>query len=180
MKNVWVVFIVLCFNLFGQNSSTFIVPESSMLKKLGTGDSLTYYQCHVEEAIQQMTTASGQTLTGKSQKYSITEKYVLYKTEQGYRANYYTSSLNVFPNRKFSGLKIRERPYWNFKKEKNLDLTEQDIKILLALENKGRQAIEYDYVINKYNTNQVIIKQRKDFRQLVIDGNHIISKLIIH
>lgn len=178
MKHVWILFVVFCYNARSQNNTTIVIPEGSMLKKLDVGDSLTYYQCHVEEAIQQMTTVSGQTITGKSQKYSITEKYVLYRTEQGYRANYYTSSLNVLPNRKFSGLKIRERPYWNFKKEKTFDLNEQDVKILLALENKGREAIEYDYVINKYNTNQLIIKQKKDFRQLVIEGDLVISKLI--
>lgn len=175
MKNLWICLITLCGHAFSQTSE---IHAKTMLARLKAGDSLTYYQCHVEEAVQQMTTASGQTLTGKSQKYSITEKYVLYKTEAGYSVNYYSSSLNVFPNRKFSGLKIRERSYWNFKKEKSFDLNEQDVKILLALENKGREAMEYDYAINKYNTNQLIIKQKKDFKQLVIEGDYFVSKLI--
>jgi hypothetical protein len=132
----------------------------------------------VEEAIQQVTTVSGQTLTGKAQKYSITEKFVLIREQNGFRVNYYTSSLVVFPNKKFSGLKIRERPYWAFKREKTKNLSEQDVKVFLALEKKGREAMEYDFAITRYTTNQIIIKHKKNFKQLVIDGNYVISKLI--
>jgi len=162
----------------GQGNDSIIIPASSMLKDLKPGDSITFYQCHVEEAIQQLATASGQTVTGKQQKYSITEKYVLIKTETGYDVKYYTSSLSVFPNKKFSGLKIRERPYWEFKKEKIFTMREQDLKVFIALEKKGREAIEYDFAITRYTTNQIIIKQRKNFKQLVIDGNYVISRLI--
>ena len=172
---IW--FLVSVFGSFAQNDSL-VIPASSILKNLKDGDSLTYYQCHVEEATQQLSTASGQTLTGKAQKYSITEKYVIKKKECNYSVNYYTSSLTVFPNKKFSGLKIREKSYWEFKKEKTFSLTEKDLKILIALEKKGREAIEYDYAITKYNTNQLIIKFGKDFKQLVIDGNYILSKLL--
>lgn len=75
-------------------------------------------------------------------------------------------------------LKIRERPYWSFKKEKTSELKEEDLKVFLALEKKGREAIEYDYAITRYTTNQIIIKKKKDFKQLVIEGNYVISKLI--
>jgi hypothetical protein len=170
-------FVVSVLGSFSQNDSI-VIPSSSILKNLKDGDSLIYYQCHVEEATQQLSTASGQTLTGKAQKYSITEKFVLKKKEQVFSIIYYTSSLAVFPNRKFSGLKIREKPYWNFKKEKEFVLSEKDLKILLALEKKGKEAIEYDYAITKYNTNQLIIRSTKDFKQLVIDGNYILSKLL--
>ena len=151
---------------------------NSILKKVKDGDSIVYYQCHVEEAVQQLSTASGQTLTGKPQKYTITEKYVIKKIANDYSVDYYTSSLTVFPNKKFSGLKIREKSYWEFKKEKTFSLNEKDLKILLALEKKGKEAIEYDYAITKYNTNQLIIKFGKDFKQLVIDGNYVMSKLL--
>ena len=106
---IW--FLVSVFGSFAQNDSL-VIPSSSILKNLKDGDSLIYYQCHVEEATQQLSTASGQTLTGKAQKYSITEKYVIKKNESNYSVNYYTSSLTVFPNKKFSGLKIREKSYW--------------------------------------------------------------------
>lgn len=153
---------------------------TGMLAGLRVGDSLTYYQCHVEEAVQQLSTASGQTLTGKARKYSITEKYVLHRTDTGYVVHYYTSSLNVFPNKKFSTLKIREKPYWDFKRESSAGLNEQDLRVLMALEKKGREAMEYDFAITQYTTNQIIIRQRKNFRQLVIEGNYVISKLIAH
>lgn len=169
-----------CLRVLAQTAGSNLVVEASMLRLLTPGDSIVYYQCHVEEATQQMTTVSGQTLTGKPQKYSITEKYVVYKTETGYSATYYTSSLNSLPNRKFSGLKIRERPYWAFKKEKTMILTDQDVLVLAALEKKGREAMEYDYAIDKYNTNQLIIKHKKNFKQLAIDGDFLITRLLKH
>lgn len=180
-KHVLFLLIVSSVCGFSQKGLDSLISNStSLLKNLGCGDSITYYQCHVEEAIQQLSTASGQTLTGNSQKYSITEKFVIYKTIENYQVNYYASSLTIFPNRKFSGLKIREKQYWNFKKEKNFVLSEQGLKVLLALEKKGKEAIEYDYAITKYNTNQVIIKLKKSFKQLVIDGDYVISKMIVY
>lgn len=162
----------------GQTFDSIVNASTSLLKIVQAGDSITYYQCHVEEGTQQLSTASGQTLIGAPEKYSITEKFVITKTSGSYVVNYYTSSLTVFPNKKFSGLKIRQRPYWNFKKEKEFVLSERDVKILLALESKGREAMEYDYPINKYTTNQLIIKHGKNFKQLVIDGNYVVSKLL--
>jgi len=176
-KSFLIALIVSFLGSYSQNDSL-VIPSSSILKNIKNGDSITYYQCHVEEAVQQLSTVSGQTLTGKAQKYSITEKFVLKKNGVGYSVNYYASSLTVFPNRKFSGLKIREKPYWEFKKEKEFVLTEKDLKILLALERKGKEAIEYDYAITKHNTNQLIIKSSKDFKQLVIEGNYVLSKLL--
>ena len=155
-----------------------VIPTTSILSEVKLGDSITYYQCHVETAVQQLYTASGQTLTGKPQKYSITEKYVLIKGPGGYSVNYYTSSLNVFPNRRFSGLKIREKAYWEFKKERAFNLSSREISALVALESKGREAMEYDYAITKYTTNQLIIRYRKNFKQLVIGDNYVLSKLI--
>lgn len=176
-KAFLILFLVSGFCVSAQTDSL-IIPANSILKDLKVGDSLTYYQCHVEEATQQLSTVSGQTLTGKQQKYTITEKYVVRKNADGYSANYYTASLNVFPNRKFSALKIREKPYWGFKKEKEFTLSDKDLKYFIALEKKGKEAMEYDYAITKYNTNQLIIRKGKNFKQLVIDGNYFLSKLV--
>jgi hypothetical protein len=150
-----------------------------MIGKMKETDSLVYYQCHVEEAIQQISTASGQTLTSAADKYSITEKFVLTKTDSLYKVRYYVSSMIILPNKRFSGLKIREKPYWNFKKLKEEILSEKDVKLLAALELKGKEPNEYDFAISKYNTNQMIVKKKKDFRQLNIDGDYLISKLIL-
>jgi hypothetical protein len=163
---------------FSQTQDSAAIAGSDFLKKLKAGDSVIYYQCHVEEGIQQLSTVSGQTLVGQTQKYTITEKYVLRWIGGKYLADYYTSSLTIFPNRKFSGLKIREKPYWDFKKEKTFVLTAQDLKVLAALENKGREAMEYDYPITKYTSNQLIIKAGKNFKQLVIEGRYVLSKLL--
>jgi hypothetical protein len=179
MKKGSLVFFVFCaLFLKAQSVDTLILNSTSILKNLKQSDSITYYQCHVEEAIQQLSTASGQTLTGNSQRYSITEKFVIKRLGEKYIASYYSSSLTILPNRKFSGLKIREKPYWNFKKEKDILLNANNIKVLLALERKGKDAIEYDYAITKYNTNQLIIKLKKDFKQLVIEGDYVLSKLL--
>jgi len=177
------IFCLIIFNYFysgAQPADSTLVLTGSVLKNVQVGDSITYYQCHVEEAVQQITTASGQTLTGKPDRYSITEKYVIRKTSSGYSVNYYSSAMTAFPNRRFSGLKVRERPYWLFKYEKTFVLNDHDIKVLLAFEKKGREAIEYDYAITKYTTNQLIIKHKKNFKQLVIDGNYVLSKMIAH
>jgi hypothetical protein len=179
MKQIlFTLILFVTFSVQSQGIDTRSIPPESMLQEINVGDSITYYQCHVEEAIQQLSTASGQTLTGQQQKYTITEKYVLIRTGDGYQVNYYTSSLNAFPNRKFSGLKIRERPYWAFKKDKAFSLNPEDLKVFIALEKKGREAIEYDFAVTRYTTNQLIIKHKKNFKQLVINGNYVISKLI--
>jgi hypothetical protein len=167
--------ITVSCTLYGQ---TFNIPATSILSTLGGQDSIIYYQCHVEETTQQVSTASGQTFTTQPQKYSITEKYIIKKDTAGYSVKYFISSMIVLPNRKFSALKIREKDYWNFKKEKEKHLAEKDLQVLVALENKGHEANEYDFVINKYNTNQLIIKKKKNFKQLVIEGNYILSKLL--
>lgn len=178
MKNFLIA--LLFFNLIAksQTVSTFSISNKSILYNLKINDSATYYQCHVEQAIQQISTINGQTLTSKPKKFTITEKFVVIKNDSvNYRVRYFTSSLVAFPNRKFSGLKIREKKYWEFKNENEFNLTQTNLKYLLALEFKGRETTEYDFAITKYTTNQLIIKTKKEFRQLVIDGDYILSQL---
>jgi hypothetical protein len=178
-NRVLIFFLALSANFFAQTS---VLPEAfqkTMIAKLKSGDSLVIYQCHVEEVEQQLATAGGQTLTTAPQKYTITEKFVIQRDSEQYKGKYFVSSMLVMPNRRFSGLKIREKDYWNFKKVKDFQLTEKGIKVLAAVEYKGKDLTEYDFIIDKYNTNQVIIRQRKDFRQVNIEGNYILSKLIV-
>lgn len=174
-----IVFFLRLFLVNGQAGDTSGLAQGTMLASLNIGDSLVYYQCRVQEAQVEVLTASGQTLNGTPQKCSVTEKFVLYKKQQGYELIYYTSALTDLPNRKFSGLKIRERPYWGFKKNKEVILNTGGLKLLEVIEKKGREAIEYDFVISKNNTNQIIIKQGKKFKQLVFDKNYSISKSLI-
>jgi len=163
---------------FSQNHDSLIVSSESLLKKITPADSVTYYQCHVEDVGIGLSTASGQTLSTAPKKCSITEKFVISKSTKGYKVRYYVSSLTVFPNRKFSGLKIREKDYWNFSFVKEQPLTYLQLQYLLALEKKGREATEYDYTVSKYTTNQVIVKHKKDFSQLILEGDYRIQKLV--
>ena len=175
-----IIVLLLFFNLVAksQTPGTFLVPQNSILYGLPLNDSATYYQCHVEQAVQQLSTVSGQTITSKPQKFTITEKFVVIKIDSAnYKVRYYTSSLTVFPNRKFSGLKIREKKYWEFKKESEFMLTQTNLKYLVALEAKGKETTEYDFAITKYTTNQLIIKTKKAFRQLVYEGDYVLSQL---
>lgn len=153
-------------------------PKNSIFYGFSERDSIIVYQCHVEKVKQSLTTASGQTFSASEQSVTITEKYVLYRKGDQYRYNYYTTGLNVFPNKKFSGLKIRERPYWQFQLAKSGAFTDRELLVFLALEKRGREAMEFDYGISRYNTNQVIFKRGRDFRQLVIDTDHVISRLL--
>lgn len=178
MKTIITLLFIFVTQFFFSQAKSFFIPPSSLLSSMNNHDSLVYYQCHVEEAIQQVATASGQTFTSSPEKYSITEKYVIIKDTSGYRVKHFISSVIILPNRKFSGLKIREKSYWNFKKEKETFLSEKELKILVALENKGREATEYDFAVSKYTTNQLIIKRKKNFKQLVIEGDYVLSKLL--
>lgn len=170
-------FLFIGSTAYSQPPDSLIAASQSYLKQIIAGDSLLYYQCHVEEASVSLSTASGQTISGNSQKYSITEKFVVVKELSQYRVRYYTSSYSNLPNRRFSGLKIREADYWNFKFQKEKVLTENDVKVLLALERKGHEAMEYDFIISRSNRNQIIIRHKKEFKQLVIEGAYVISKL---
>lgn len=177
-RSAFLFYVFSCFIGLAQNSDSLIQSSNSLLKKLKSGDSLVYYQCHVESIAQQLTTASGQTLTGNSNNSSITEKLVVIKSGNSYFAKHYSSPLTICPNRRFSGLKVKERAYWEFKLEKEFPLNDNGIKALLAIERIGKEANEYDFVISKYNKNQVIILGETKFKQLGIEGNYVLSKLL--
>lgn len=179
VKKLYLICLILLSVLsFSQKADSIKIQSGSVFKKLKLNDSLIFYQCHVESGTQQLSTASGQTITGSSKKYSITEKYVLIKQQQGYRVRYFVAALNVFPNKKFTGLKFKERAYWDFKEVKSFLLQDTEILPFLALEEKGREAVVYDYGISKYTTNQLIIRYANDYKQLVIEGPYVLSKLM--
>lgn len=178
IANIYFVLFFVATFCNAQNTYTFITKES-LLYSLEPSDSIFYYQCHVEEVKEQIQTANGQTLTTQSKKITLTDKFVVYKTDSTYKVNYYVASLTVFPNRKFSGLKIREKKYWQFVKQKSKTLTEKDLKYFIALEKSGQPTTEYDFAITKYTTNQLIIKCKKDFKQLLIKGGYVLSSLVM-
>jgi hypothetical protein len=134
------------------------------LSKLKTHDSLTYYQCRVITASMQIQSGTS-TVNTKDQQITLTEKFVIIAGDHGYILKHYTSGLTPFPNRKFSGLKIREKNYWNFSFQKERMLSTEEVQFLSQLEITGKETTEYDFAITKYTTNQLIIKQGKQFEQ---------------
>ena len=162
-----------------QENKTVSFPEhlkKTSIAGLKENDSLIYFQCYVDEATQELTTAKGEKITGKPQKYTITEKYVLFNSKGKVNLKYYTSDLTAYPNKKFAYLKLVEKKYWNFKLVKDTSLSEHDVLIFAAIENKAHDTNEYDFTVNKQNTNEIIINGKKVMKQLIVEGNYIIRR----
>jgi hypothetical protein len=134
-----------------------------------------YYQCYVKTHCKEENTPAGEIVTDKIEKYSVTRKFVVLKQNQDYLVTEYISPYTRLPNRRFSGLKIREQPYWEFTKERSFTLSGKGLQNLIDMESQGREAIEFDYAVTKYTTNQLIIKRGKNFKQLVIENDHLLS-----
>lgn len=180
IRKYLLLLLFLSFNriaLFSQVQFNTAMAQT-MMAQLKSGDSLVFYQCHVETIEQNLQTASGQTLSTAPEKCSITEKFIVINENGNYRTKYYVSSMVSLPNRRFSGLKIREKKYWNFKSLKDTLINEKAVKLLCAVELKGREATEYEFAVTKYTSSQIIIKKGKKFKQLVLDGDHVLSRMI--
>lgn len=152
--------------------------QSSFLETLKEGDSLVIYQCHVDTLQGHVIMSGGQQLNVSKAPGTITEKFVLIKTLSGYHITYYLSELTVFPNRRFSGLKIREKSYWHFTMVSAKDTSEAGVHALVLLEKKGREATEYDFIVSAYTRNQIIFKTQKKYRQLVYAHAFRIASLL--
>lgn len=173
----------LCLLFFhyqnAQESNAVKFPEhllKTSVVHLKTGDSLTYYQCHVDNAAQQLVKENGEVITGEKKQISITEKFILIKENGKYHLKYFTSTYSNMPNRKFAYLKLVEKQYWDFKLTKDIYLNEHDILMFAAIENKSHETTEYDFPINKYNTNALIIKNKKTMKHLLVEGNYLLKK----
>jgi len=151
--------------------------QHTMLGKLLTGDSLTYFQCRVVDADIQVT-AGNQKIESEKQQITITEKFVIHLKKNEYWIRYYTSGLTVFPNRRFSGLKIRQKAYWNFSFRVERKLEDKEVGFLATLQTVGKETTEYDFALTKHTTNQIIIKQKKNFEQLLIKEKVSISEAL--
>jgi len=174
---IFLWFAVVCYHFPAQNSSSSPIEENTWLHKLSNGDSLVYYQCHVESAEQELKTASGHTLHSVAKNLSITEKFVLYKHNNVYTFTHYVSVLTMCPNRRFSGLKFREKAYWEFFYKESKALSDKDLHILGALEQIGKEANEYDFAISTENNNQVIILGGTKAKQLGLPSGLLLSKV---
>lgn len=140
------------------------------------GDSLIYYQCHVDEASQELTTASGQKISTKAKKVTITEKFVISNRDGVYGLRYYVSGFNEYPNKKFAYLTLKETATWAFEYKQSGVLTPQDVLLLAAFENKTHDIVHYELKINKSCPNEVVIADRKDRRQLIVEGAYLLVR----
>ena len=155
------------------------ISKQSLFYELNT-DSLTVYECRVVEASQELTTAEGSKIKTGSQKLTITTKYFIKCNDNTYHIRIYTAGLTPFPNRKFSGLKIREKKYWAFRQDTSFVLSNKQLASFLAAEDKGNEANEYDYAITKHTRYQLIFKRRKNFKQLVFDQSLNLKQRILN
>ena len=172
--------LVLGIAFFSHASFSQIKFQENLIKttvaNLKSGDSLMFYQCHVDEAKTEITTSAGEKITGETKKITITDKFVVYNIDGVYSMKYYTSTFSNFPNRKFTYLKVREKDYWNFKLEKTTELNEHDVQIFAAIEKLAHETNEFDFIVDKYNTNALIIRNKKIMKHLIVEGNHVIKK----
>lgn len=152
--------------------------QKTQIARLQANDSLVYYQCHVDEASQELTTSSGQKIISKKRRVTITEKFVILRKDSVYSCRYYTSPLTNYPNKKFPYLTLKEVSNWNFELQKSKTLTEEEVLLAAAMEIKTHAIIHYDLNINKSCPNEVIICYKKNREQLIVEGDYLLSKLL--
>lgn len=172
--------VVLCYGL-SSVSQNILFPEhlqKTRIAILQNNDSLIYYQCHVDEASQELTTSSGQKISSKKRRLTITEKFVISRKDSLYTCRYYTSPVTNYPNKKFPYLTLKETKSWNFELQKSKLLNHTEVLLAAALESKTHAIINYDLNINKSCPNEVIICYKKDREQLIVEGDYLLSKLL--
>jgi hypothetical protein len=179
MKRIFYIFFSFQSVLLLAQESTVTFPNHLLkteIVNLRKGDSLTYYQCHVDNASQQLVKENGEVISGKTKQISITEKFVLINENGKYRLKYFTSTYSNMPNRKFAYLKLVEKKYWDFRLVKDSYLNEHDVLMFAAIEGKSHETTEYDFPINKYNTNALIITNKKVMKHVIVEGNYLLKK----
>lgn len=152
--------------------------QKTNIAKLESGDSLTYYQCHVDEATQELTTSSGQKITTKAKHLTITEKFIIYRYENVYTCKYFVSPLTNYPNKKFPYLTLKEMPNWDFELKKTKDLLLEELHLLSAFETKTHAIVHYELNINKSCPNEIVIKGKHMYEQLMVEGEYLLSKIL--
>ncbi len=180
MKLVYIIVFVIAVNFYQAQETIAVKFPEHLLKtsvvSLKPGDSLTYYQCHVDNAATQLVKENGEVISGEKKQISITEKFVLINENGKYHLKYFTSTYSNMPNRKFAYLKLVEKKYWDFKLTKDIYLNEHDVLMFAAIENKSHETTEYDFPINKYNTNALIITNKKVMKHVIVEGNYLLKK----
>lgn len=176
----------LCFLLFLCSgiisfAQTVNFPEhlkKTQISKLESGDSLIYYQCHVDEASQELTTTTGQKISSKKRKLTITEKFVITKKDSSYHCKYSASPITNYPNKKFPYLTLTEVKNWDFEIQKTKILNTQEVLLIAALETRTHNIVHFELNINKSCSNEIIICSKKDKEQFIVEGDYLLSRIL--
>lgn len=164
--------------LCSQNSLFPAHLQKTQIANLQNKDSLIYYQCHVDEATQELVTSSGQKITSKKRRLTITEKFIILRKDSVYTCKYYTSPVTNYPNKKFPYLTLKEVDNWNFEHKNSKQLTREEMHMLSALETKTHAIVHYELNINKSCSNEIIICSKKDKEQFMVEGDYLLSKIL--
>jgi hypothetical protein len=161
------------FVVYGQHHDSRV---SSVPGSITNSDPVTIYQC---VAIDSAGKIIRKGLARQPRLSTVTRKYILRKDSLSYTVTCFTTTIHDFPNRKFSGLKISERPYWEFAQSSKHNVTNEQARQIKALIASGHEAIEFDYPVSRHTVNQVIVKNKKDFRQLVLDNDKTVESILV-
>lgn len=175
---LFILTFIFCVPLFSQD---FTFPEhlkKTNIAKLQNGDSLTYYQCHVDSASQEITTSNGRKINTKKKRITLTEKFVLIKKDSVYICKYSNSSITNYPNKKFPYLTLTEVKNWEFEVKQTKQLSSQEIQMIAALETKTHSIVHFELNINKTCPNELIIMGKHVNEQFIVEGNYLMSKII--
>lgn len=179
MRYIFLILTVGC-NIISY-AQTIVFPEhlqKAYISKIQNNDSIVYYQCHVDEACQELTTSSGQKISSKKKKLTITEKFIITKQDSLYTCKYYASSVTNYPNKKFPYLTLTEVANWGFDLQKTKTLNTQEVLLIAAMETKTHDIVHYELNINKTCPNQIIVCYKKDREQYLVEGDYLLSKLL--
>ena len=173
----------LCCSLFvvsvkSQNNNFPAHLQKTNIAKLVSGDSLTLYQCHVDEAKQELTTSSGQKITTKAKHLTITEKFIIHRKDSIYTCKYYVSPITNYPNKKFPYLTLKEVSNWDFELKATKTLLLSELHLLSAFETKTHAITHYELNINKSCPNEVVIKGKHMYEQLLVEGNYLLREFL--
>lgn len=175
------LFILSCCIVGLLKAQTITFPDhlkKTYIAKLQNNDSIVFYQCHVDEASQELTTSSGQKISTKKRKLTLTEKFAISKTDSIYSCKYYASPITNYPNKKFPYLTLTEVKNWDFSLQKTRTLSNQEVLLIAAMETKTHDIVHYELNINKTCSNQIIVCYKKDKEQYLVEGDYLLSKIL--
>lgn len=155
--------------------------KNTSIAKLKEGDSLILYQCNVVPLKEQeLVLESGQKvkMKAKNQFVSLTEKIKIQLVNRTYVFKHYSSPTTYYPNKKFAYLKMVEKPYWEFKLDKDTVMPFSDALLIAAYEKKCLSVTEYDFKVVESNSPQLIVNGRKISEQYRLKDKLILSNVL--